>query len=302
MRRIDCGVKKTIESFGQKEMGLPTGLKSLDNSLRGLLPAHLIVIAGRSSMGKSSIMLDMALHIGKENPCLIVSLEMPFQELQERAICNIAKLNYHRILSGFYDLDTQAQLNEAAKVLEKRKVFVADGTWQVYPDWFKDKDTGKSPTDSLISMIREVVPKKKIKAIFIDHLQFLNSPFAKADNESIRLHKITEALHFLSIELNIPIVLLSQLRRLDPERKKNNPRPSMDDIRNSGSVEEDANVVCLLHRPEYYKREQQIDLLSNQVENDAEIIVSKNRGGPCGTLKVKFSSYCMSFEDCEDLF
>jgi len=121
MRKIDHKITKVIESFGKKEMGLPTGLKSLDNTIRGLLPAHLIVIAGRSSMGKSSIMLDMALHIGETDPCLVISLEMPFQELQERAICNIAKLNYHRILSGFYDNETQGQLDSAAKVLEKKK-------------------------------------------------------------------------------------------------------------------------------------------------------------------------------------
>jgi replicative DNA helicase len=246
-------------------------------------------------------MLDMALGVGKSYPTLVVSLEMSFSELQERALCSIAKLNYHRIKSGFYDLEIQCQLDEASKELKKQKVSVVDGCWKFYPEWFKDRQTKEHPKDSLRPLIQRAVNEYGVKAVFIDHLQFIRTEMYKLDSESLRLHEITQSLHELTVELNIPIVLMSQLRRLDQERKLKDPTPSMDDIRNSGQVEEDSNVICILHRPEYYRSKQVIDLFSNHVERNVELIIEKNRNGPTGKINLDFLAYCMSFRDCDFL-
>ena len=296
MRHINHKVEETIKSFGKVKPGLNTGLESLDEAILGLQPQNLILIGGRPSMGKTSIMLDMALGVGKKHNVLVVSLEMGFKELQERALCSVARLNCHRIKSGFYDLDIQTQLEEAAKELKKKKVTVVDGSWKFYNDWL-DKKT--NPKNSLKPLIERAVQEYNTKCVFIDHLQFLRTEGYKLDSESLRLHEVTQTLHELTVELNIPIVLMSQLRRLNQERKIKDPTPSMDDIRNSGQVEEDCNVICILHRPEYYRSKQEIDLFSNRVERGVELIIEKNRNGPTGKINLDFHAYAMSFTDCE---
>lgn len=301
MKHINASIEKTIKEFGKVKKGLSTGLEALDNSILGLQPANLILIGGRPSMGKTSLMLDMAMGVGKKHPVLVVSLEMSFSELQERALCSVAKLNYHRIKSGFYDSDVQRDLDEAAKVLKKQKLSVVDGCWKFYPEWFKDRHTKEHPQNSLRPLIQRAVKEYGVRVVFIDHLQFIRTEMYKLDSESLRLHEITQSLHELTVELNIPIVLMSQLRRLDQERKLKDPTPSMDDIRNSGQVEEDSNVICLLHRPEYYRSKQVIDLFSNPVERNVEVIIEKNRNGPTGKINLDFLAYCMSFRDCDFL-
>ena len=297
MKLIATNIKETSKKFGKRDFGLSTGLTVIDESIRGLRPGNLILIGARPSMGKSSLMMDMSLSISKHDPVLVCSLEMPFEELQERALANLARLNYHRILSGIIDSDDKKLLGKAAHDLESRKLYVVDGLWKIYPDWVQDKETKQTPTDSLSWIIRKSVSEYGVKAVFVDHLQFIGSEYLKTDNESLRLHKITEALHFLTMELNIPIVLLSQLRRMDQERKKESTVPSMDDIRNSGQVEENSNIIMLLHRPDYYLEKQEIDLFSNKTENNVEMIICKNRGGPTGNVLLTFKNYCMSFED-----
>lgn len=297
MRHINHKIDETIKSFGKVKAGLSTGLGALDEAILGLQAQNLILIGGRPSMGKTSLMLDMALGVGKKHNVLVVSLEMGFKELQERALCSIARLNCHRIKSGFYDLDVQNSLNEASKELKKRKVSIVDGSWKFYSDWLEKKT---SPKDSLKPLIQRAVQEYGVKAVFIDHLQFLRTEGYKLDNESLRLHEVTQTLHELTVELNIPIVLMSQLRRLDQERKIKDPTPSMDDIRNSGQVEEDCNAICILHRPEYYRSKQEIDLFSNKIERGVELIIEKNKNGPTGKVNLDFFAYCMSFTDCEE--
>lgn len=297
MKLIHHEIKTVVKNFGKQESGLSTGISAIDKPIRGLRSGNLILIAGRPSQGKSSLMMDMALHIGKTSPVLVCSLEMPFSELQERSVCNIARLNYHRILSGMIDRDDRKRLESASTDLENRSVYVVDGQWVVYPEWFKDRATDVRPANSLLQLIREAVNQYGIKIVFIDHLQLVGAEGFKVDNESLRLHKITEALHYLTIELGIPIVLLSQLRRMDQERKKESTVPSMDDIRNSGQVEEDCNIILMIHRPDYYAKKEEIDLYSNLTETNVEIIIDKNRGGPTGKVLIQFAKYCMSFSD-----
>lgn len=301
MRHINHKIEETIKTFGKTKKGLMTGLEALDTAILGLLPQNLILFGGRPSMGKTSLMLDMAMGIGQKKPVLIISLEMGFQELQERALCSIAKLNFHRIKSGFYDLEVQKSLDQAAKELKKRKVSVVDGSWKLYPEWFKDRKTNEHPRNSLKPLITEAVKKYGVVAVFIDHLQFIRTEMFKLDSESLRLHEITQTLHELTVELDIPIVLMSQLRRLNQERKTKDPTPSMDDIRNSGQVEEDSNIICILHRPEYYRSKKEIDLFSNHVERGVEIIIEKNRNGPTGKINLDFHAYAMTFQNCDFL-
>lgn len=300
MIHISHNIQDALTHMGEKNYGLDCGISSLNNLIRGLRGGNLILVAGRASMGKSSIMMDMGLHVSKTDPALLVSMEMPFDELQQRAACNLADINFHSAMSGHIERDEKELLLATKEEIEKRKLYVVDGSWRVYPDWFKDKATGEIPKDSLKHLIIRSVKDEGVKVVFIDHLQYINSIMSKADTEAIRLHEVTQMLHELTVDYDIPIVLLSQLRRPKEEQTKTEARPTMEQVRNSGQVEEDCNIVCLLYRPEYYRSNHEVDMFANHVENDAEIIVAKNRGGPTGTLRVVFNSYSMSFKDKEN--
>jgi len=297
MKLLSHQLQNTVRKIAQKDVGLSTGFDCLDESIRGFHPGNLILVAARPSNGKTSLALDFALHVGKEYNVFFVSLEMSFTELQERAVCNLGRLNLHRLKSGFIDQDYEDKLMQAEKECKKRKVFVVDGCWKFYPDWFKDRQTGEMPTNSLKHIIIEAVQKKKCKLVIIDHLQFIRTEMFRTDNESLRLHEITQTLHELTISLNVPIILLSQLRRLDQKRKMANPIPSMDDIRSSGQVEEDANIIIILHRPQQSGEKSEIDLFDDKVEEDVALIIEKNRNGPTGKRTMRFLAYCMSFSD-----
>jgi len=303
-RRIGDNVATSIDRIGENAMGLPTGIDGLDKVLRGLRPGKLILLAGRSSMGKTALALDMALTVGKEAPVVFYSLEMDYHSLQMRAVCNLARLNHHRICSNQGTAEELTQLRQCADELAQYQVYVDDEPATIYPADYEQAYKRPIPSTSLNMKIQLAVEQRGCKAIFIDYLQLLRLG-AKSGSESLRLHHLTWALHEWAKQYQVPIVLLSQLRRFEQSRykedgKRVDPRPRLDDLRDSGAIEQDSDAVVFVHRPSYYVDADELDMFTDRVEDDALLIVAKNRGGPTGTIRAVWRAFSMSWGNCED--
>lgn len=296
MELFSDNIKEIATNIGNNPMGIRSGIDSLDNAIRGFRPANLILVGGRSSHGKTSIALDFALNAPS---CMFFSLEMSKQQLKERALCSLANLNHHRITLGKMQPGDKDKLLAASEILSGKKIMLEDEINTIYPSDYPIIYKGKEiPTNSINSLI-EKVPKYDLGLIIIDYLQLIRFGMW-TEREDIRLHKITWELHNISKRLNIPIILLSQLRRFETDRyyeskKKVSPIPRLDDLRDSGAIEQDSDIVLLLHRPRMYDEKMEINLYEDVVEDDAQIIIAKSRNGPTGSLNVPFHCGSMSW-------
>lgn len=303
MKHISENLDKVVKNIGKTPMGIRTGITKLDDTIRGLLPGNLYLIGARPSVGKTSILADIALSAAREAPAGIFSLEMPEEQIKTRLLCNLAGLNYHTITSGKGEPSDLEDLKRCQKELEKLPILINDETIQYVGEdkyWMGERQIKKEQL--LEHQINEGV-KQGIKLFLIDYLQLVHN-VKPTNSKYLEVGSIARCLRDLAKMANIPIVLFSQLRRFDQGRSKEEgkkvaPRPSMDDLRDSGNLEEYSNVVVLIHRPEYYKKHKEIDLFSNQVENDAELIVEKNRNGMTGSIRVAFHSYMMGFRNLD---
>lgn len=275
-----------------KRFGISTGLKGLNNTILGFRPAHLIVVGGCSGMGKTSLLSDFALAGAEEIPVGIFSIEMGVQLLEERMLYNKAKINYHSGISGRLHHSDKEILKKAGNDLKKLHPIYIDSVAQtMYPDWLlKNQETS-------IELQIEKWYEKGCRMFLIDYLQLVQWGF-KVESETLRLKNITGKLHNICVNLKVPIIVLSQLKKDVGERHLRNidPTPCLSDIRDSGYIINDADIIIFLHRPEYFQKKEEPDLFANHIE-DAEIIIAKQRNGPTGTVNVKFHSYAMSFTD-----
>lgn len=283
-------------------IGLLTGLTKLDEAIRGLRPANLILIGGRTSQGKSSLALGMALNVAKMYPVGFFSLEMSFGQLQPRALSNIANLSLHRISADNITVNEREILNEAMKELKTRQLFVDDIAATIYPNNLLEthKRYEKMPENSINVKIKQAV-NLGCKLIVIDYLQLIHYG-VWSGQEYLRLHGITWALKELTKTYQIPIILVSQLSRPDKDRyiDDKNPPPRLTDLRGSGDIEQDAYIVLLLHRPQHYETGKELDLFSDSIEDDVELIIAKNRDGATGTIKLKWYGSILSYRNLED--
>ena len=293
-------IQKTIDdilSDAEPKFGLSTGLTELDNAVLGLRPAHLVVIAGFSGIGKSAIATDITLSVAKKTPVALFSLEMGVNLLVERMVYNVAGLNYHRGISGDLSETDKKDLKTAAKTIKKLKdIYIDETSSCMYPSWFLNKE---SPENSMEKAIEEYY-NNGCRVFIIDYLQIVEYGF-KVESETLRIKAITNKLHEMCLKYSVPIVILSQLKKEVGDRlaKKQDPTPTLSDIRDSGFIINDADIVLLLHRPDYFKKKEDIDLFANHVE-DAKIIVGKNRNGPLGSIDIKFHAFSMSFKNYDD--
>jgi replicative DNA helicase len=263
--------------------GLATGFSEFDKMTDGLHPAEMIVIAARPSMGKTALAMNIAEHVALEQKKAIAvfSLEMSSQQLVQRLLCSRAQVSLARVRDGFLSERDFPALQSAASKLAEAKIFI-------------DDTSGLSILE-LRAKARRLKSHHDIQAIFIDYLQLLRSTTRRAqDNRQIEIAEISSGLKAISKELNIPVIVLAQLNR-NPEQRsgESKGRPRLSDLRESGSIEQDADLVGLLVREEYYAES---DDEKKESEGKATLIIAKQRNGPVGDVLLTFRKEFTRFE------
>ena len=263
--------------------GLPTGYDDLDRMTSGWQNSDLIIIAGRPAMGKTALVLTMAknMAIDFSIPVAVFSLEMPNVQLVKRLISNIAEIDANKLKSGRLSEDEQIRLNHKIRMAYSAPLYL-------------DETPSLSITE-MRTKARRLVREKGVKIIIIDYLQLMTagggSKFGSREQE---VSTISRSLKALAKELNIPIIALSQLNRGNESRE--DKRPVLSDLRESGAIEQDADIVCFIHRPEYYTKATE-DAQGNDIRGLAELIVAKHRNGSVGDVKLRFTGNFARFEN-----
>ncbi|MBN1804896.1 MAG: replicative DNA helicase [Sedimentisphaerales bacterium] len=259
--------------------GLPTGYYELDEWTCGLQNGELIIIAGRPSMGKTSLALNIAEHIGlmEKTPVAIFSLEMGKQQLAERFLCSISEIDSQKVRRGLLSDSGYKKLADACAELSEAPIYI--------------DDTSVLTPLELRAKARRLKSKHDIRCILVDYLQLMNLGSGRIESRQQEITTISRYIKSLARELDIPVIVLSQLNR-SPEGREGH-RPRMSDLRESGSIEQDADVIILLHREDYYKRNED----SYEPNNTAELIIAKQRNGPTGTVKLTFREKITRFEN-----
>lgn len=265
---------------GKHVTGLPTGYFELDEMTCGLQNGEMMIIAGRPSMGKTSLALNIAEYLGVEEkiPLAIFSLEMGKQQLAERFLCSNSKIESQLVRKGILSTEEYQTLIKSCGVLADAPIYV-------------DDTAGLTPLE-IRGKARRLKSRYDIQCIIIDYLQLMSLGAGRIESRQQEITAISRYLKALARELNVPVIVLSQLNRAAEQREGHRPR--MSDLRESGSIEQDADVVMLLHREFYYhKNEPDYD----GDESKAELIIAKQRNGPTGTVDLRFIENLTRFEN-----
>lgn len=259
--------------------GVPTGLPALDYMTRGWQPDDLVYIGARPSAGKTSLLMGMALEASKHVMCGIVSAEMSRRALGIRAVAMEAAVGAHGLFTGRLAAHEQRRAGEALYRLRERQLAIDDASWQT--------------AQAIRAKARRLARRYGCGALFIDYMQLLRDG-ARHENRNHELSAISASLKALAKELHIPVIALSQLSR-DSERggKSGGGRPSVHNLRDSGALEQDADVVLLLHRPEQHQH----DGVRYQDGEPAELIVAKQRNGATGIIHLVWHAPTMRFAE-----
>ena len=247
-----------------------TGFEDYDDEFGGLLKGEVVVVGARPGMGKTQFIVDMCIKVASEGrSCGFISLELSPYLLANRFIGNISKLSSQSLIKGNFNALETLDLNEASSKLNKLPIFVHD---QYIISIF-----------SILDRCRQLVAEKNVEVIFIDYLQLIGNN-SKRYNRETELANITRELKKLTKELNISLVITSQLSRQVENRPGGCKRPQLSDLRESGAIEQDADRVLFLYRPEYYGLE--VDENNEPTKGVMEIIIAKNNTGNCGSFKL----------------
>jgi len=270
---------KTIERlYERKEFvtGVPTGFGEFDRLTAGLQPSDLIVVAGRPSMGKTAFCLNIAQYAAIEAniPVAIFSLEMSKEQIALRMICSEGRVDAHRLRRGFLDKEDWKKLITAIDVLSQAPIFI--------------DDTPALTALEMRAKARRLKAEHNLGLLIVDYLQLMRGR-GSSDNREQEISDISRSLKALAKELNLPIVALSQLNRRVEDRP--NKRPQLADLRESGAIEQDADVIAFIYREELYNRSDE------DVKGIAEILVGKQRNGPTGDIKLTFVDKYTRFEN-----
>jgi replicative DNA helicase len=265
---------------GEDVTGTPSGFKELDRLTSGFQPGNLIIVAARPSMGKSALGLciaaNLALHLKDARPVALFTLEMSKSEVTQRLLCSEAKVESQRLRTGKLSQDDWPRLVAAGDKLMKAPIYV--------------DDTGSINMMEIRSKARRLKTKEpNLGLIVVDYLQLMTSG-TTAENRVQEVSQISRQLKVLARDLDVPILAMSQLSRAVEQR--HDKRPILSDLRESGSIEQDADLVMFVYRDEYYNEE------SDQ-QGLAEIILSKHRNGPTGTEKLAFLRRYAKFTDLQ---
>ena len=256
--------------------GLTTGFKDLDHKTLGLQPADLIIVAGRPSMGKTVLGMNIAeaAAISSGKPVLVFSMEMPGIAIATRMLSSLGRIDQQRIRTGDLKTDDWERVSSSLNVLAEAKLFV-------------DDTPGLSPTELRARARRLAKSHGQLGLIVIDYLQLMQVP-GNRENRTAEISEISRSLKTLAKELNVPVVALSQLNRSLEQRQ--DKRPVMSDLRESGAIEQDADLIMFIYRDEVYNPE-------TAEKGKAEIIIGKQRNGPIGTTYLSFHGQFTRFDD-----
>ncbi len=282
--------KKKIEEISNKDglSGIPSGFTKLDRLTSGWQPSDLIIVAARPGMGKTALTLTMARNIAVDQniPVAFFSLEMSSVQLITRLISSETGLSSEKLRTGKLEKHEWEQLNVKVKSLEKAPLFI--------------DDTPSLSIFDLRAKARRLASQYGIKMIVIDYLQLMTAGGSqKGGNREQEISMISRNLKALAKELNVPVIALSQLSRA-VETRGGSKRPLLSDLRESGAIEQDADIVAFIYRPEYYKIEEWDDEDRSPTEGQGEFIVAKHRNGGLDNIRLKFIGHLGKFDNLED--
>lgn len=252
--------------------GLRTGLHDLDGILTGIEPTDLVIIAGRPAMGKTSFALNIASHLGETSPGAIFSLEMSKEQLVFRLHCSEGRVDSQAAKAGTLTAEEWDRYTSGVEIVNRKKLYI-------------DDTAGLTPA-TLRSKARRLKREKGIRWIVVDYLQLMDAG-QRTENRNVEVSYISRQAKMLAKDLHVPVFMLSQLSRKCEERT--DKRPQLSDLRDSGSIEQDADIVMFLYRPEVYNEAGK--------EGIAEVIVAKHREGPIGTAETAFVAEFTRFEN-----
>ena len=276
-------LQKTLEIINELSKkdsivtGLPSGFYELDRLTTGFHKGDLVIIAARPAMGKTSLALSIIHHVSVvENiPSAFFSLEMSKEQIAMRLLCNEARIPLRKVRSGFLTREELEVITEKVLKMKNAPIFV--------------DDTAALSILDLRAKARKLKREKDIQLIIIDYLQLMRSS-RRVENRQQEVAEISRGLKGLAKDLDIPVIALAQLSRQTEMRS--DKRPQLADLRESGSIEQDADMVMFIHRPEYYKKNP-----TPEEKGIAEIIIAKQRNGPTGTVKLAFIKEITKFEN-----
>ncbi|KGM57311.1 DNA helicase [Lysobacter arseniciresistens ZS79] len=269
-------VLQTRYASGGSVTGLPTGYTEFDEMTAGLQPTDLLILAARPAMGKTTLALNIAEYaaIKSKKAVAVFSMEMSASQLALRLISSNGRVNAQRLRSGQLEDEDWSRVTSAIRMLKEAKIFI-------------DDTPGLSP-DALRAKARRLKREHDLGLVVIDYLQLMAVP-GNSENRATEISEISRSLKHLAKELNVPVIALSQLNRSLEQRA--DKRPVMADLRESGAIEQDADVIVFIYRDDYYNKENSPD------KGLAEVIIGKQRNGPTGSIKLKFFGEYTRFDN-----
>jgi replicative DNA helicase len=272
-------IDRIDELFNTNEgiTGISTGFTDLDGMTSGLQPADLVIVAGRPSMGKTTFAMNLVENavLRSDKVILVFSLEMPSDSIVMRMLSSLGRIDQTKVRSGRLDDDDWPRLTSAVNLLNERKLFI-------------DDTAGISPTEMRARARRLAREHGDIGMIMVDYLQLMRIPGSSGDNRTNEISEISRSLKALAKEFNCPVIALSQLNRSLEQRP--NKRPVNSDLRESGAIEQDADIIMFVYRDEVYHPE-------TEYKGVAEIIIGKQRNGPIGTCRLAFIGKYTRFDN-----
>jgi replicative DNA helicase len=279
---VDQGFRMIEKLYESKSMitGVASGFPDLDKLTTGFQKSDFIVLAARPSMGKTALALEMmrnaAIWSKAKTPAVFFSLEMSARQLVIRMLCSEARIDSNKVRGGFLSAENWTPLTNAAGLLSSAPIFI--------------DDTPGISIREIRSKGRRLKKEQNIGIIFIDYLQLITDPHSRTESRQVEISNISRALKSLARELDCPVITLSQLSRKVESRE--DKRPILSDLRESGAIEQDADLVMFLYRDQVYEK-------NSEAKGTGEIIIGKQRNGPLGTVKVAFLAEYTSFKPLE---
>ena len=262
--------------------GIKTNFKGLDNLLNGLHGSDLMILAARPAMGKTSFAMNIVEAVASQGyTCAVFSLEMGKEQLAQRLTCSLAGVSMENALKGKMNKTEWLKIAKAREILSNAKIFI--------------DDSSLITAEQILSKCRRLKKKSGLDFVMVDYIQLMSTS-KKLDSRQQEIQDISRNLKILAKELNVPVLALSQLSRAVETRKG---RPQLSDLRESGAIEQDADIVMFIHRPDKVATEKEL-ASGNVKQNVAEIIIEKHRNGPQGVVELYFKGECTKFLNLED--